>query len=268
VRLQNKVAVVTGSTKGIGRAIAEGFAGEGAKVIVTGRDQGGGAEVRNAIRAAGGEATFVSADVSSEDEVRSLVARSVETYGGIDILVNNAAAVEFIGAGGDRPLADQTTEDFDQVLKVGLYGVFWACKYTIPAMIERGAGSIINISSIASQFGQPGVPSYTASKAALNGLTRQVAAQYAAAGIRSNAIVVGFVLSGTFAQAIEASPSLRQAIDDIGLVKQGAPDDIAHLATFLASDGSRFLTGMLVPADGGLSARSQMPDFSALLGSL
>lgn len=268
MKLDGKVAIVTGSTKGIGRAMAVGLAKEGGRVVVNGRDAISGDEVVDEIRGAGGEAIFVKADNSIEDEVKHLIAATEQEFGRVDVLINNAAAIEFLGGGGEAKIADQPTENFDYILKVNLYGAFWCCKYAIPVMQRGGGGSIINITSIASTMGQRTIPSYTCAKAALNGLTRQIAVDYAVDRIRCNAIVIGFVLSGTFAHVIAGSPEIKAKLDESNLSKMGSPEDIANLAAFLASEDSAFINGVLLPADGGLAVQSTMPDFTAVLGAL
>jgi NAD(P)-dependent dehydrogenase (short-subunit alcohol dehydrogenase family) len=144
-------------------------------VAVTGRDQVAGTDVVEKISAAGGEAIFVRADMGVESDVEGLVAEALRRFGGVDVLVNNAAPVSDIGAGGDAPVSELSTAAFEYMLKVCLYGPFWACRAVIPSLRERGGGSIINISSLVSQNGQPSMPAYCSSKAGLNGLTRQMA---------------------------------------------------------------------------------------------
>jgi meso-butanediol dehydrogenase / (S,S)-butanediol dehydrogenase / diacetyl reductase len=267
--LNGKVAIVTGSNKGIGAKIASTFAAAGAKVVVTGRNVAAGEKTAQAIRDGGGEAVFIAADISSEANVKQLVASTVKQFGGVDIVVNNAAAVEYIGQGGDHPLTEQTTEQFDYIMKVGIYAPYWCCKYAIPEMKNRGGGSIVNISSVASTHGLPGTPAYTCSKAALNGLTRQVAVDYAKDNIRSNCIVVGFILSGDVADLFRGNPAFTETLNQALLSRRmGETEDIANAALFLASDQNVYVNGVCLPVDGGLSAKSTLPDFSAMLGQL
>lgn len=267
MRLDGKVSIITGSTKGIGRRMAAMFADEGAGVVITGRTEEDGRSLAKEIAEAGGRATFVRADMADEQQVRGIIDHAVSEYGRLDVLVNNAAPIDFIvGAGGDGPVTELTTAALDQIMRVGIYGPVWACKYGIPEMIRTGGGSIINISSYSSNFGLPGVPAYSASKGALNALTRQIAADYGAKGIRSNAIIIGFIASGEMSQMLAAHPIVGKAYDEATLTRSGNPDDIAHAAIYLASDDSAFITGAMLPADGGLATRSAAPDFSALLG--
>jgi meso-butanediol dehydrogenase / (S,S)-butanediol dehydrogenase / diacetyl reductase len=268
MRFEDKVVVVTGSTQGLGRAMAVRFAAEGAHVIVCGRNQSAGEAVVESILGDGGSARFVRVDVSVEDEVRRLVAEAVSGCGGIDVLVNNAMAIDFIGAGGERPIVDQPTESFDYIVKVGLYGTFWATKYAIPAMLEGGGGAIVNISSIASVAGMAGVPSYSVVKGAINALTRQVAVDYGPQGLRCNVVVAGFVPTGGLAGALAADPEIGRKWDEPLLTRRGRPEDVAAAVTFLSSEEAAFINGIELLIDGGLSAKANAPDFTALLGAL
>lgn len=265
MRLKGKTAIITGSTKGIGRTIATIFAAEGANVVVTGRSAGDGNDVVQDITSRGGKAVFIRADMGDESEVRELVTQAAAEYGHLDILVNNAAAVEFIGTGGDGSATDLDNDALDLIMKVGLYGPLWACKYAVPLMAESGGGSIVNISSYSSLFGVNGVAAYSASKGALNALTRQMAVDYGRQNIRSNAIVIGFVASGVGSSILDADPVVSQAFKDMTLTRPGQPEDIAWAAVYLASDEAAFITGASLAADGGLTCRSAAPDFSKLL---
>jgi NAD(P)-dependent dehydrogenase (short-subunit alcohol dehydrogenase family) len=267
--LNGKVAIVTGSTKGIGAKIASVFAAAGAQVVVTGRSTVAGEQVAQKIRDAGGTAEFVAANIAEEDGVRQLVAKAADRFGGVDILVNNAAAVDYIGQGGDHPVTEASTKDFDYIMKVGIYAPFWCCKYAIPEMRKRGGGSIVNISSIASTHGLPGTPAYSCSKAALNGLTRQVAVDYAKDNIRSNCIVVGFILSGELADIFRSDAKFSEVLNNALLSRRsGETEDIANAALFLAAERNAYVNGVCLPVDGGLHAKSTLPDFSQMLGLL
>ena len=267
--LKDKIAIVTGSTKGIGAKIVSVFAAEGARVVVTGRSTDAGSKVVAQIRATGGEAEFIAADIGSEDGVRQLLGATIARFGGVDILVNNAAAVEYIGQGGDKRVTELDTKDFDYIMKVGLYAPFWLCKHAIPEMQKRGGGAIVNISSLASTHGLPGTPAYSCSKAALNGLTRQIAVDYAKDNIRSNCIVVGFILSGDVADLFKGNAAFSEALNGALLSRRsGETGDIANAALFLAAEQNLYVNGVCLPVDGGIQARSTLPDFSALLGQL
>lgn len=268
MRLGGKVAVITGSTKGVGAATAVLFAGEGARVVVTGRTVEAGEAVVKKICGAGGEAVFIPADMTRESEVEALVNGAAEAFGGIDILVNNAAALEFMGEGGERKLTEQTTEDFEYILRVNLFGTFWTSKYAIRKMKERGAGSIVNISSVASLFGLPTVPSYASCKGALNALTRQIAFDYAGDNIRCNTVVIGVVVSGGLLDVMHSDAQFGALLDDLTLTRPLVNDDVAKAIAFLASDDAETITGVTLPVDGGLMIRTVIPDFSKYFGGL
>lgn len=263
-RLEGKVAVVTGSTRGIGRATALRFAREGARVVVTGRSEDDGRVVEAEIRDAGGDATFVRTDLAREDDVVAMVRAAVDRYGGLTTLVNNAAPTELMGPGRlDRRVTELENDAWDSIMLVALKAVVWCCKYAIPAMIEAGGGAIVNISSAASLLGTPGLDTYTASKGALNALTRSLAVEYAADGIRANAIASGMVLSSEGAWKLMEDPVIGGATRAMHLTRLGVPDDIANVALFLASDEAGFVTGAVIPVDGGVTARMPVPDISA-----
>jgi NAD(P)-dependent dehydrogenase (short-subunit alcohol dehydrogenase family) len=263
-RLAGKVAVVTGSTRGIGRATAVRFAQEGARVVVTGRSEGDGRAVEAEIRAAGGDAVYVPTDLSREDDVVAMVHAAVDRFGALTTLVNNAAPTELMGPGrSDRRVTELENDAWDAIMLVSLKAVVWCCKYAIPAMVESGGGAIVNISSAASLLGTPGLDTYTASKGALNALTRSIAVEYAAEGIRSNCIASGMVLTSEGAWKLMEDPVIGGATRAMHLTRLGMPEDIANAALFLASDEAAFVTGAVIPVDGGVTARMPVPDISA-----
>jgi meso-butanediol dehydrogenase / (S,S)-butanediol dehydrogenase / diacetyl reductase len=264
VRLVDKVAIVTGSTRGIGRATAIRFAAEGASVIVTGRSEDEGKEVERQVRDAGGQATYVRTDLGNEDDVRAMVKAAVDGYGKLTTLVNNAAPTELMGPGRlDRRVTELENDAWDSIMLVALKAVVWACKYSIPEMVGAGGGTIVNISSAASILGTPGLDTYTAAKGALNTLTRSMAVEYAPDNIRSNCIVSGMVLTSEGAFKMMEDPVIGGATKAMHLTRLGLPDDIANAALFLASDESAFITGAIIPVDGGVTARMPVPDISA-----
>jgi NAD(P)-dependent dehydrogenase (short-subunit alcohol dehydrogenase family) len=244
MRLDGKVALVSGSTRGIGRSIAQVFASEGAKVAVTGRTVERGQKVVDLITADGGEAAFFPLDVTQEPSVASVMDQVVERFGSLTTLVNNAAPTVEVGS-NIKPLVDTTTEEWELILRSALTGnVFWACKYGIPHLVKAGGGSIINISSGQSVIGMGGFAAYSAAKGAMNSLTRAIAVEGAPDNIRCNAIVVGRVVAKGDAGA---------GITPGHLTRLGVPNDIAYAATFLASDESEFVTGSILTADGGFT---------------
>jgi NAD(P)-dependent dehydrogenase (short-subunit alcohol dehydrogenase family) len=268
-RMEGKVAIVTGSTRGIGRATALRFAREGARVVVTGRTEDAGREVEEEIRAAGGEGVFVPTDLAREDDVVAMVSTAMERYGALTTLVNNAAPTELMGPGRlDRRVTELENDAWDSIMLVALKAVIWSCKHAIPAMIESAksgfdGAAIVNISSAASILGTPGLDTYTAAKGALNALTRSLAVEYAPDDIRVNCIVSGMVLTSEGAWKMMDDPVIGGATKAMHLTRLGMPDDIANAALFLASDESAFVTGAVIPVDGGVTARMPVPDISA-----
>lgn len=254
-RLEGKVALITGSTRGIGADMAFRYAEEGAKVVVTGRDVERGAEVARKIQAAGGQARYVAADMGKEADVERLVAETVKTFGGLNVLINNAAPTSLIAAASDKLMADHSTEEFDAIVKVALYGTFWCCKYAIPHFLKAGGGSIINISSIASIRGFACVPSYSASKGGMNALTRQISTDYGRRGIRANTVIVGVIIHELTAGMI-ATPAMKEAVYGLHLTpRPGECADVTNLAIYLGSDESTFMTATELLIDGGAMMR-------------
>ncbi len=263
-RLEGKVALVTGSTRGIGRATAARFAAEGASVIVTGRTEEAGCLVEKEIREAGGEATFVRTDLAQEEQVRAAVEAAVERYGKLHVLVNNAAPTDLMGPGRlDRSVVEITDDAWDAILRVALKAVVWACRHAIPRIAEAGGGAVVNISSAASVLGVAGLDAYTAAKGAMNALTRSMAVEFAPQNIRVNGIVSGMVLTSEGAHKMMADPVLGPATRAIHLTRLGLPEDLAAAALFLASDEAAFITGANIPVDGGVTAKMNVPNISA-----
>jgi NAD(P)-dependent dehydrogenase (short-subunit alcohol dehydrogenase family) len=245
MRLDNKVAFISGSTRGIGRTTAEIFASEGAKVAVTGRTVDRGAKVVAGIRDAGGEAEFFPLDITDEDSVHSTIDAVVNRFGKLDILINNAAPTAAVST-TVKPLTEYTTEEWNTIINGTLTGnVFWPCKYGIPHLKAAGGGSIVNISSAQSKIGMTGFAAYSAAKGGINSITRTLAVETAPDNIRVNTIVVGRVIAHAKDSGIGVGTG--------NLTRLGIPSDIAHCATWLASDESIFITGSLVTADGGFT---------------
>ena len=242
MRLQDKVAFISGSTRGIGRTTAEMFAAVGAKVVVSGRSVDKGEKVASRIREQGGDATFIRLDVSDESSVQEAIAATIERYGTLTTLINNAAPTDLVSA-GFKPMHEVTTEEWDAIVRATLTGnVFWASKYAIPHLIEAGGGSIVNVSSGGSTFGVPGISVYSAAKGGMNALTRTMAVEYAPYGIRCNTIIVGRVVSYVQDRGPETTRELSRV---------GKPSDIAYTAMWLAADESEWITGSEIVADGG-----------------
>ena len=246
MRLKDKIAIITGSTEGIGKASAILFAKEGAKVVVNGRNIEKGKRVVEMIKAQGGEASFFKADVMVEDEVRDLIQFAVDTYGKFDIIFNNASVARF------GPVGEMSTEDWNWAILSELTSVYYCCKYAIRHFLKIGGGVIVNT---ASQSGLIGVPTHgvhCATKIGIIGLTRSIAVDYGRKGIRCNALAPGPVLTeGQTKIWLEQKEIFeffksRQVADRIA-----GPDDIAPAALFLASDESRHLYGSVIVIDAG-----------------
>lgn len=259
MKLQGEVAIVTGSTTGIGVAIARLAAEEGARVVVTGR-RASGEDVAASIRADGHEALFVQADISREDDVKRLVDQACDAYGHPTVLINNAAPTDLVGPGNqDGKLTSVNTEEFEQILKVGLFGAYWTCFHTIPHMLAAGRGSIVNTSSAAGIKATPRVFGYAVAKGGLQALTRSVAADYSRDNIRANTVIVGFVVSNPLAERFAADESMSAAMRSTHLTRFGEPMDIAYAATFLASGEAAFISGNDLYADGGCCVKQALP---------
>jgi NAD(P)-dependent dehydrogenase (short-subunit alcohol dehydrogenase family) len=237
VRLEGEIALVTGSTAGIGKAVATAFATEGARVVVTGRDPDRGAGVVDQIMRAGGETVFVAADLADERASAELVDAAVERFGGLTVLVNNAVASTVDDA--DGPLTELSDRTWEQTLRVNL-------------TVEAGHGSIINISSRAAERASRGLAAYIASKGGLNALTRSIAVDYAQHNIRCNTISPGYVINER--RDAELSDDRRARLEGMHLTRLGQAGDVAHAAVYLASRESEFVTGVNLPLDGGSSA--------------
>jgi NAD(P)-dependent dehydrogenase (short-subunit alcohol dehydrogenase family) len=259
-RLDGKVALVTGGTRGIGEGVVKMLASEGAAVAFTGRSEGKGAEVEAAVTAAGGRARYIRADNGREEEVAGAVQTTVDTFGKLTSLVNNAISDD-AGSGRDTHVDEIDNDTWDQILLIALKGTLWASKYAIPEMRKAGSGSIVNISASSSVGAIPTRPAYQASKGAINSLTRQMAVDFGKEDIRVNTIVVGFIFTGTPEMtAILANPSHRAAFEANVLVPRlGEPADIAAGVVYLVSDESKYVTGTQLTIDGGGLCHQPVP---------
>ncbi|GAB2983039.1 SDR family oxidoreductase [Amycolatopsis acidiphila] len=243
--MAGKVALVSGSTRGIGRSIAEHLASEGAAVVVTGRTVEKGEKVVNRIREAGGKAEFLRLDVTDEDNVREVVEETVRRFGSLSTLVNNAAPTDVV-ASTVKHVADYTTEEWNRVLVGTLTGnVFWASKYAWPHLAAADGASIVNISSGQAIAGFKGFGAYGAAKAGVSSLTRTLAVEGAKDGIRANSVLVGRVVASRGDSGHHTGGGR--------LTRMGNPMDIAYAVAYLASDRAEFVTGTQLTADGGFS---------------
>lgn len=254
-KLAGKVAIVTGGGNGLGAECARVLALHGACVAVTDINLGAAQEVVEAIVAQGGQALAVKTDVSSEDDIKAMVATVSAQLGRIDVLLNNAAALDTKTRHADRDVCNVDIEAWDRSMDVNARGAMLCCKHVVPVMLKNGGGSIIHNSSGFGVMGDASLTSYACSKAALLALSRMVAAQYGKQGIRSNAVVIGLVLN-EHAQK-EMPEEVKQILLDQHLTPAlGSPRQIADVIAFLASDESAFVTGHTMMADGGFTSHA------------
>ncbi len=246
-RLHDEVALVTGSTRGLGREIARLFAAEGAQVVVTGRSRERGEATVSILRSAGGAVSFVPADLGDESQCAALVDTVVEQCGSLTVLVNNAVANV-----GDGSVTEVGAEMFAEVLRVNLVGVATLCRLAIPHMLHAGHGSIVNVSSRAAELATPNVAAYAASKGGLNSLTRSITVDFARRGIRCNTVQPGYILHDV--RDAELSEERRRRLEDMHLTRLATPTDVAYAALFLASREAEVISGVTLPVDGGSTA--------------
>lgn len=250
MRLEGKVAIVTGAGSGIGRASAILFAQEGARVVVCDINKESGEQTVDTVKMEGGDALFVKADVSNSAETREVMRSCADRYGTLDVLFN-CAAVSFVKE--DGPVADLSEEIWNTTIAINLTGTFLCCKYAIPIMIENKGGSIINVLSRACLRAAP-MHAYSASKGGALSLTRNIAISYAPHNIRANSIAPGGIETPMSLQARDTPETEDAYIKGLPLNRLAQPVEVAHLALYLASDESPHVTGTVIPIDGGSSA--------------
>jgi len=249
MRLQNKVALISGGAKGMGAVEAKLFAKEGAKVVIGDVLEAEGKQIEAAINETGGECLFVPLDVTDENQWNEAVAATLGRFGKLDILVNNA------GIFRTNAVEETSSAEWDQVMDINAKGVFLGAKAAIPAMREAGGGSIINLSSVAGLVGAAYSSAYSASKGAVRLFTKSTAIQYATDGVRCNSIHPGVIQTDMTKEAIADSQFKAQRLDPTPLARLGQPEDVAYGALYLASDESSFVTGAELVIDGGWTAQ-------------
>jgi NAD(P)-dependent dehydrogenase (short-subunit alcohol dehydrogenase family) len=249
--LQNKVALVTGGTSGIGRATAIAYAQQQAKVVVVGRRMDEGEETVRLIKEAGGEAIFVQSDVTKEADVKAMVDKAVGVFGRLDIAFNNAGTV------AENPsLIEQTEAEYDRMMNVNVKGVWLSMKHEIAQMLKQGSGSIVNTTSGVGVVGSPSQSLYTASKHAVVGLTKAAALQYAKAGIRINAVAPAAIETDMFEAATGGQDEVKAYITGLHPIGRiGTPLEVANAVLFLSSDLASFVIGETLMVDGGYVAQ-------------
>ncbi|HLG92853.1 MAG TPA: SDR family oxidoreductase [Acidimicrobiales bacterium] len=249
-RLDGEVAIVTGSTSGLGKEIATLFAEEGCRVVVTGRDPDRGAQVERSIAARGGQARFLPADLEDEAQCRELARQARQAFGPVTVLVNNAVAstADF----RDGPVTEVSAQAFAATLRTDLVAPATMCRLVIPQMLEAGHGSIVNVSSRAAERATPKLAAYTAAKGGLNALTRSITIDFARHGVRANTLQPGYVIHER--RDASMSPEERLARQSMHLTRLATARDVAYAALFLASRESEVVAGITLRVDGGSSA--------------
>ena len=248
-RLEGRVCVVTGSTAGIGKAIVERFAAEGASVVVSGRRSDLGEEIAATIRGRGQHAIFVRCDVSVDVEMDRLIVRSVEEFGGLDVLVNNAAAVD---EGHSFNAEALSPDSWDRQLRVNVRSVYYLSRLVIPQLRARGGGAIVNVSSVGSLVAWENAAAYLTSKGAVNQLTRSMAIDFQSDEIRVNAVLPGWVRTEVEEKRLADNPNaIEEALAVRSIRRLGKPSEIASAALFQASEEAAYVTGTCLVVDGG-----------------
>jgi NAD(P)-dependent dehydrogenase (short-subunit alcohol dehydrogenase family) len=257
VRLDGKVALITGAGSGMGREAARLFAGEGARVVISDVVEEAGEGTAHEIRSGGGEGAFVRADVSRSDDAAAMVRFAVETYGGLHVLYNNAG----IFLADDGGTVETSEEVWDQVMAVNLKGVWLGCKHGIPAMLESGGGSIINVASFVALMGAATAQiAYTATKGGVLSMTREIAVEYARRGIRANALCPGPIETPLLAELLSDPDRRARRMVHIPIGRLGQAAEVARAALWLASDESSLMTGAALVVDGGVTAAYVTPE--------
>lgn len=246
-RFAGKTALIVGGTGGIGLATARRFAAEGASVMIAGRRRGEGEAAVDAIRGEGGIAAFVETDVTRAESAEAMVARTIETFGALHVAYNNAGITGTVNLN----VEDADLRMFEQVMAINVTGTWLAMKYEVPAILASGGGAIVNCGSVAGLRGSPGCSAYYGSKHAVLGMTKCVALENAARGIRVNAVCPGLVMTELVEHGFAAAPDkLAMLTGRIPMQRTGRPDEIAEAVLWLASEESSFVNGVALPVDG------------------
>ncbi|HKD65801.1 MAG TPA: SDR family NAD(P)-dependent oxidoreductase [Candidatus Binataceae bacterium] len=254
MRLENKVAIITGAGGGQGRAAALLFAGEGAKIVASDWNAESGEETAALVNAAGGAAVHIGADVSAAAQVRRLIDGALESFGRIDVLYNNAG-VGYSSSLSMHDILKTPEEDWDRVLAINLKSVFLTCKCAIPEMLKTGGGSIINTSSVAALVGGENAHAYTAAKGGMISLSRALAVEFGPHNIRVNCICPGVIDTPMVESVVRPFKDPARPFRISPIRRLGTPEDIAYCALYLASEESSFVTGATFVIDGGITAR-------------
>lgn len=245
-----KVALVTGASSGIGRAVALHFARGGARVVVSDVSADGGEETVSLIAREGGEARFIRADVARPEDCEALVRSTEEAYGRLDIACNNAGI-----SGEAAPTGEYSIEGWRQVIEINLSGIFYCMRYEIPAMLRAGGGSIVNLGSILGQVGFAGSPAYVSAKHGMQGLTQTAALEYGSQGIRVNAVGPGFIRTPLIADLENDPQSYEMLVSLHPLGRLGEAEEVAEVVGFVSSERASFVNGAYYAVDGGFLAR-------------
>lgn len=249
--MDQPVVLITGALTGIGRATAIAFAREGNRLVVSGRHEEAGHSLAAELRTLGAEAEFLRADVRFEAEIRSVVEQTIERFGRIDAAVNNAGT-----EGRFDPIVEQSVDNYEATFAANVLGTLLSIKHEMRAMLAQSSGSIINLSSIFGQVGSAGASVYSASKHAVEGLTRSAALEGAAAGVRVNAVAPGPVATNMLERAVGGSEEAKAAVlSSVPAGRAATPQEIADTIVFLAGDKARYLTGQCIAVDGGYTAQ-------------
>jgi NAD(P)-dependent dehydrogenase (short-subunit alcohol dehydrogenase family) len=256
-RLEGKVALITGAGSGMGREAAILFAREGARVVVSDVVEAGGNETVAAVQSAGGDATFVRANVADANDCNAMVQCAMDTYGALHVLYNNAG----IFPGDDGGVLDTPESTWERVMEINLKGVWLGCKAGIPAMLQSGGGSIVNVASFVAIMGAATAQiAYTASKGGVLSMTREMAVEYGRQGIRANALCPGPIATPLLEELLSDPARRARRMVHIPMGRLGQAEELAKAALFLASDDSSFMTGAQLVVDGGITAAYVTPE--------